>query len=292
MDHQKLEYFINAAYYLNLTKAAEICHITQATMSRQIAALEDEVGVALFTRSKSGVQLTDAGIVLFNSATSLQEQYRDIIRACKNASKSLFPRLRIAAGPYEHLLIQQALQQLSLQYPGGEFSFFTYTYNILASRYTNHSIDFGFCTRACAEAVGNLKIIPILSGPWKVAAHRENPFWSLPEEETKLLKDQRIAVMYRNDFEPVEHYCHTYGLFPDEFVPTNFLTPLLMMLKTSNYIAVLPPFVCDTLDSTIRTELLLDPPLSVDFVAAYDPSNPNPGVTYFAEICSKLFSSN
>lgn len=292
MDNQKLEYFINAAYYLNLTKAAEICHITQATMSRQIASLEAEVGVPLFIRSKSGVQLTDAGMVLFNSATSYQEQYRDILRACRKASKSLFPRLRIASGPYEYLLINSALRKLSDTYPTAEFSFYTYTYNILASRYTNRSIDFGFCTKACAEAVGNLKTIPIYSGEWLVAAHQDNPFWSLPPHEIRLLSNQHVAVMYRNDFEPVEAYCRTNRMQPAEFVETNFLSPLLTMLETSNYIAVLPPFVRAVLKPEIRMEAILNPPLNVQFVAAYDPSNPNPGTKYFAEICVKTFSES
>ena len=77
---------------------------------------------------------------------------------------------------------------------------------------------------------------------------------------------------------------------PAEFVETNFLSSLLIMLETSSYIAVLPPFVRSILSPSIRTEAILNPPLDVEFVAAYDPSSPNPGTKYFADSCMQTFT--
>ena len=62
MELRVLRYFLAAAQEENITKAAELLHITQPTLSRQIMDLEKELGAALTTRGKNGLTLTDDGI--------------------------------------------------------------------------------------------------------------------------------------------------------------------------------------------------------------------------------------
>lgn len=61
MEIPKLTYFLAAAQTLNFRRAAELCSVAQPVLSRQIAALESELGVALFSRVKKRVALTEAG---------------------------------------------------------------------------------------------------------------------------------------------------------------------------------------------------------------------------------------
>ena len=61
MEFRQLTYFLAAAHTQNFRKAAELCLVTQPALSRQIAALEKELGMALFKRIKQHVALTDAG---------------------------------------------------------------------------------------------------------------------------------------------------------------------------------------------------------------------------------------
>jgi hypothetical protein len=60
MEFYQLTYFL-AAPTQNFRKAAELCIVAQSALNRQIAALEDELEVALFTRTKKRVTLTPAG---------------------------------------------------------------------------------------------------------------------------------------------------------------------------------------------------------------------------------------
>lgn len=57
----KLTYFLAAAQTLNFRRAAELCFVAQPVLSRQIAALEAEMGVKLFERINKRVYLTEAG---------------------------------------------------------------------------------------------------------------------------------------------------------------------------------------------------------------------------------------
>ncbi|SRR5579883_1712541 len=61
MEFHQLTYFLAAAQTQNFRKAADMCFVAQSALSRQIAALEDELEVALFARQKQRVTLTREG---------------------------------------------------------------------------------------------------------------------------------------------------------------------------------------------------------------------------------------
>ena len=68
MDWDKLKSFHAAAEAGSLTGAAELLNLSQSAVSRQIAALEGELGVKLFHRHTRGLLLTEPGRVLFEAA--------------------------------------------------------------------------------------------------------------------------------------------------------------------------------------------------------------------------------
>lgn len=59
MDVEVLNHFLTVVREENISRAAERLHVTQPTLSRQMAALEEELGTQLFIRGKH-LQLTDA----------------------------------------------------------------------------------------------------------------------------------------------------------------------------------------------------------------------------------------
>ena len=72
-----LKYFLITAREENITKAAQLLHITQPTLSRRLMQPEDELGVRLFERSNHHIILTDEGMLLQRRAqeiVSLEEK--------------------------------------------------------------------------------------------------------------------------------------------------------------------------------------------------------------------------
>ena len=69
MELRVLGYFLAVAREEKFTRAAEQLHVTQPTLSRQIAELEAELGVKLFTRSSHNIVLTEEGMMLKRRAS-------------------------------------------------------------------------------------------------------------------------------------------------------------------------------------------------------------------------------
>ncbi len=81
MSLDQLRYFLTVAEVGTTRAAADVLHISQPPVSRQIRALEDELGVALFNRSPRGMTLRPEGEVL-------REHARDILAAVDRAAEA------------------------------------------------------------------------------------------------------------------------------------------------------------------------------------------------------------
>lgn len=64
MHPRLLKTFLAVARSRNITRAAEAVHLAQSSVSDQIQSLEAELGAALFSRTRSGLELTQAGLAL------------------------------------------------------------------------------------------------------------------------------------------------------------------------------------------------------------------------------------
>ena len=71
MEIRVLKYYLLVAREENITKAANLLHLTQPTLSRQLMQLEEELGVQLFRRSKHRIVLTEDGMLLRRRAEEI-----------------------------------------------------------------------------------------------------------------------------------------------------------------------------------------------------------------------------
>ena len=74
IELRRLRYFIAVAEEQNFGRAAVRLHVVQSVLSRQVAALERELGVALLARTRRGTTLTDAGKALVDEARAILVQ--------------------------------------------------------------------------------------------------------------------------------------------------------------------------------------------------------------------------
>ena len=77
MNFRQLEYFTTAARLKSISKDAQELHVAQPPVSRQIALLEDELGVCLFLRTNKGIELTEAGQSLYVQSKHIFQSIHD-----------------------------------------------------------------------------------------------------------------------------------------------------------------------------------------------------------------------
>ena len=99
MNIEQLQRFLVVAECLNFTAAAERLYIGQSTISRQIASLEQELGVVLLIRGPRSVELTKAGEVLYREGTKLLQHMDRVRDRVIEAGKGVDGKLRIATVP-------------------------------------------------------------------------------------------------------------------------------------------------------------------------------------------------
>ncbi len=115
---RQLEYFVNIAMSSNFRRAAQKLNISQPTLTSQISALEDALGVTLFERSRAGTLLSPAGRELLPLVRQLLEQYQQVMDQADSSHKELSGTFKIGVsptiGPY---LFSKVLIELHRRYP-------------------------------------------------------------------------------------------------------------------------------------------------------------------------------
>ena len=95
MDLRQMRYFLALAEERNFTRAAERLHMAQPPLTRQIRALEDELGAVLFVRTTKGVDLTEAGQALLDEVPNLLSLAQRARERTVAASQGLSGRLDV-----------------------------------------------------------------------------------------------------------------------------------------------------------------------------------------------------
>lgn len=95
MLQQRIQTFLEVANCLSFSTAARNLYISQQAVTKQIASLEQELGLRLFYRTTRQVELTPAGSLLRDSFTQINRQIRNDIRKARELSSSGKSLLRV-----------------------------------------------------------------------------------------------------------------------------------------------------------------------------------------------------
>lgn len=142
MDLKILRYFLTVAQTKNITKAAEMLHITQPTLSRQLILLEESLKVKLFIKEKRTIGLTDEGKLLKIRAREILDLADKTVQEILDENSVVSGE--IAVGCVESFGAQEIYQQMSAfsqKFPNVQFNLFTASSEELLDRMEHGSID-------------------------------------------------------------------------------------------------------------------------------------------------------
>lgn len=144
MELRTLRYFLAAAQEKNITKAADLLHVTQPTLSRQMIELEEELGTTLMFRGKNGLTLTDDGIFFRQRAEEIVALADRLEQAFVEKNTDISGVISIGATEaIGSRLFAKLIKQFSDQYPLVRFQLYNETADDIKDRMDKGLIDVG-----------------------------------------------------------------------------------------------------------------------------------------------------
>jgi DNA-binding transcriptional LysR family regulator len=164
LDLRKLRYFLAVADKLHFGRAADELHIAQPALSRQIRALEKDLGASLFTRDSHGVAMTDAGRQLVDDAGPLLASAHAVRRRVAVAARG---SRRLVVGFRVGIPVIPAAQAFGVQHPDVVVDVQRMEWDDQALMLLDGRVDVGYVRLPIDET--GLRLIPLFSDPLMVA---------------------------------------------------------------------------------------------------------------------------
>ena len=146
MEIRVLKYFLAVVNEESILRASEILHITQPSLSRQLAQLEDELGTKLFIRGNRGITLTDAGMLLKRRAeeiVTLADKTEKEFLSFK-CGEDIVGTISLGGGEICSVRkLSEIMRKFSELYPKVNFNFYSGTADMIKDRIDKGLLDFG-----------------------------------------------------------------------------------------------------------------------------------------------------
>lgn len=176
MEIRVLYYFLTVANEGNITRAAELLHITQPTLSRQLMQLEQELGVTLFQRNNHKMQLTEDGLLLKERASdivSLAQKTKDEFTL--KAKEHLYGKVLIGSGEAQSIqLLAKCIHDFHMQYPFVQFDLYTANAEEIKERIDTGLVDIGILTEPVDISKYHFVRLPIKER-WGILVREDSP---------------------------------------------------------------------------------------------------------------------
>jgi DNA-binding transcriptional LysR family regulator len=170
LDLRKLRYFVAVAECSGFRRAAEVLHVAQPALTRQIRVFEGEMNAELFTRSFRGAELTDAGRQLFEDAQPLLAA-ADSIRS----RLTQLPRMvsRVTVGFVQGITIAPIVKAFTSHHPNVHVDLLCVRVEDQAEMTLGGRVDVCFSRQATAQE--GLVLVPLYDEPRLVAIPASDP---------------------------------------------------------------------------------------------------------------------
>jgi DNA-binding transcriptional LysR family regulator len=242
---QQLVYFLAVARTRHFTRAAELTHVAQPSLSKQIHCLERELGSELFHRARGNVTLTPAGEVLVPFAKRILADVETARLQVHELAELRQGRLRLGAtpslctGPLAH-----ALACFRLRYPGIQLVIDESGSRDLVRQLAEGAIDLAMLTSPVQRGDPALDTVPILREQLTVAVPRSMnlDFDSFRIED---LRD-RPLVMFREGYDlrsMTLAACQRAGFQPRFAIEGGEMDAVLSFVEAGLGVAVVPSMV-------------------------------------------------
>ena len=175
MELRVLNYFLAIAREENFTKAANMLHVTQPTLSRQIADLEQELGVKLFIRSNHNIILTEDGMILKRRAQEILSLADKTKRDFLQKGETLSGTISIGSGEFRSTkYLAKIIAEFHKKYPDVRYEIYSGNAGNIRDYIERGFLDIGLMSEPIDIRKYNLISMPV-NEQWGVFVPNDSP---------------------------------------------------------------------------------------------------------------------
>lgn len=294
MELRQLRYFQAVADTLSFSRAAERLRVAQPAVSRQIAALEHELGASLLTRTTSRVRLTDAGRHFHREVGRILAQLANTATATQAIARGQGGELRLGSDWRMHVpRMSDAVIRFRADNPGVALNFVELPIHQQVDALRDGRIHLAFVSEAIVEDHPELETRLVSRAAMKAVVAAHHPLATAKAVSIRELRDE-TWVKLEEKTHPGYRTLLVQLCRPARFTPrfrpvAGSVAGLLALVATGDGIALLPESIVARADPGLRFLDVDCPPF--DFYAAWLPDAPLAARTRFLDTLDALIGS-
>lgn len=246
MDLRAFRYFVAVAEELHFGRAAERLHLSQPSLSQQIQAMEERIGVALFLRNRRKVDLTAAGRLLLPEARAVLAQAEKAVLVARRAGRGEVGRLEIGftgSAPFNPLL-PQTVRDFRERWPEVQLSLNEMSTTAQFEALAAGRLDVGFLRPGQPMEMVGMDQRLLLREPLLVVMTAEHPLAAQAAVRAADLADQPFILHPRaigtGLFDKVMTLCAAAGFAPRVAVEAHQMSTVVTLAAVGMGVSIVP----------------------------------------------------
>jgi DNA-binding transcriptional LysR family regulator len=260
MTLYQLEVFLAVVQTGSFTRAGELLFTSQSGVSHTIADLEKELGIVLFTRSRSSIKLTEAGERILPHAREMVILKSNINQVVAEEKGVTSGPLRIGAfSSFSANVIPRIFQAFRTRYPGVELLLFEGSYEEIGAWLKGGTIDLGFLASPCE----GLDIIQLASDPYVAVLPASHPLRKHDVISIAQLEHEPFLSLKSGCERLVMRAFQENGLSPNKLLEVADNSTLISMVEAGIGVSIVPSMILPAVPANIVVKPL-NPPIARD----------------------------
>ncbi len=272
MELRHLRYFLAVAEELHFGRAAARLHMTQQPLSRQIQALEADLGVQLFHRTKRRVELTGPGQWLCSEARRILTDVDQTIRTLHRIDQGEIGQLRLCFSPFTlYGLLPDLLKRFRHRYPEVDLSLQELCTEDQVEALRTGQRDLGLLHPPIRDP--DLHLHPLPSEPFLLALPAHHPLAHQDPISLEQLKDESWILHPRAEgpvlYDQILGLFQTVGLSPRIVQQVTQPQTVLGLVSAGIGLALMPACLQNLKRAGVIYRSLQQPTPVLEFALAY-----------------------
>ncbi|MGF6904958.1 LysR family transcriptional regulator [Paraburkholderia sp. GAS348] len=290
MELRHLQYFVVLAETLHFGRAAELLHISQPPLSRQIALLEKELGVVLFDRTRRSVRLSAAGERFFLDAkeilSSVQRAKRNALTASLGHTGTLSVGFMFSAS---YSVVPAIARAYTSTYPEVDLQLTESIPALLVEEIRTSNSDVGIMYPP--EDTEGLETRTVFREPLVVALPADHPLARCPTIEASELRKESFLISPRRAapyiYDAIVSHCKQCGFVPKIRLETNYQQTIVNLVGQGLGVALVHRSMKTARPLNVKFRTLANPPI-VDLNVSWNQENHNPCIETFVAVANQI----